>query len=314
MNEPLLRLVDFSRAFGSVQALNGVSFDVEHRQFVALLGPNGAGKTTLIRALTGRVKLDRGHIFWKGRNVDGERWSELALGVVPQQIAVYPLLTATENLQTFGSLSGIRGRNLAMKIQWALQWTGLADRADDLVRDYSVGMQRRLNLACGLLHSPELVVLDEPTVGIDPQSRNRIWEMIAELRSQGTTLLLTTHQLDEAQRHCEHAVVMDYGRVIANGLIEDIVAHTVGTSRLANIHLASPNQLPLASYGFRVLDDSRVSYPLDAISTDLSAAISKLDQLGIAFDDIQIESPSLETAFFHLTGRVLRDDSNTSST
>ncbi len=308
MSSPLLRLIGLSRSFGEIKALNQVSFDVEPGEFIALLGRNGAGKTTLIRVLSGRVRLDQGEIFWKGRKVTAKKWSETALGIVPPQTALYSMLTAGENLRTFGSLYGLRGRNLSLKIQWALQWTGLSDRANDQVQDYSEGMLRRLNLACGLLHSPELAILDEPTVGIDPQSRNRIWEMIAELRSQGTTILMATHHLDEAQRYCRNAVVMDLGRVIASGLIEHIISKAIGTGRQATIHLRSPTELPLSSYGFCVLDDSRVSYPLETVATDLGVAISKLNKLGVDFGDIHVESPSLERAFFHLTGSGLHDD------
>lgn len=310
MSNQLLRVEEARRAFGDAQALDGISFSLGAGQSLALLGPNGAGKTTLIRAITGRVRLDQGEVHWKDQNVTGKRWSDASLGVVPQQIAIYMLMTARENLAAFGELAGVKGADLQDRVAWALDWTGLEDRADELARDYSIGMQRRLNIACGLLHQPELVILDEPTVGVDPQSRNRIWEMIAQLREQGTAMLLTTHLLDEAEQHCENVVILDHGKVIASGTLPEILASTVGNVRQAVFRFAEPIGEASIPDGFTQFSDCRASYPLQNMSSDLSAAVSRLENHGLEFQDISIETPSLESAFFYLTGRALRDDPN----
>ncbi|NJL27997.1 MAG: ABC transporter ATP-binding protein [Thermoanaerobaculia bacterium] len=173
---PVLEVTDAARRYGEVAALCGVDLQLERGEWLGLLGPNGAGKTTLVRAIAGRVRLDRGEIALFGQR----------LGVVPQEIALYPALTARENLVTFGSLHGLGRRELTLRIAWALAWTGLAERADEPVRGFSGGMKRRLNIAASVLHRPDVLLLDEPTVGVDPQSRERIWQMLAELRRGGT--------------------------------------------------------------------------------------------------------------------------------
>jgi ABC-type Na+ transport system ATPase subunit NatA len=173
-----------------------VSLSLGEGELLGLLGPNGAGKTTLIRAIAGRVRLDGGTISLYGHTLEPER-PRPDLGVVPQENALYPLLTARENLETFGQLNGLDGKRLRERVAWALEWSGLAERARSPVRTFSGGMKRRLNLACGVLHEPKLVLLDEPTVGVDPQSRESIYDMLGALRARGTSLLLTTHYLEE---------------------------------------------------------------------------------------------------------------------
>src|SRR5262245_29635919 len=188
----LLTVIDARKSFGSVAALQGVSLDLEPGELLGLLGPNGAGKTTLVRAIAGRVRLDSGALELLGRPlVPGRPRPEL--GVVPQEIAVYPSLTARENLEAFGRLQGLSGDKLAARVAWALAWTGLAGREREAVKVFSGGMRRRLNIACGALHEPRVLLLDEPTVGVDPQSRERIYEMLSALRPSGTSLLIPTH-------------------------------------------------------------------------------------------------------------------------
>jgi len=202
-----------------VKALDGVSLELREGELLGLLGPNGAGKTTLVRAIAGRVRLDAGTI-----TIDSG-----ALGVVPQEIALYPALTARENLEAFGELNGLRGPTLRERVGWALEWTALAERTKDPVRTFSGGMRRRLNIACGILHRPRVILLDEPTVGVDPQSRERIHDMLDALRADGHTLLLTTHQLDEAEARCSRIVIVDHGRVIADGEPAELI-RTIGGS------------------------------------------------------------------------------------
>src|SRR5581483_7078788 len=213
-----LRVTHAYKRFGPTQALNGAEVALERGQLLLLLEPNGAGKTTMIRAIAGRVRLDQGDIELLGKPVRGAgKQVRRVLGLVPQEIALYPLLTARENLEVFGQFHGLSGSDLAEQVKSALDWTGLADRANEPIRGFSGGMQRRLNIACGVLHRPEVVLLDEPTVGVDPQSRERIWEMLDRLKQSGTSLVLTTHQLDEAQTRGDRIIIIDHGKTIAAG-------------------------------------------------------------------------------------------------
>ena len=226
---------DARKTLGSGQALDGASFELRKGELLALLGPNGAGKTTLIRAIAGRVRLDGGEIrrLRSAGRRPARRRAEL--GIVPQEIALYPLLTARENLEAFGRLQGLSGAELAKQVDWALERTGLADRASEPVKQFSGGMRRRLNIACGILHRPRIVLLDEPTVGVDPQSRDRIYDMLGELAADGVSLLLTTHHLEEAEARCSRTVIIDHGRVIAAGTLAELVDQTVGRHRLVTL-------------------------------------------------------------------------------
>ena len=194
----MLTVDDAHKRYGAVQALAGASLELYQGELLALLGPNGAGKTTLIRAIAGRTPLDAGRIRVFDRRVEAGT-TPRELGIVPQELALYPLLTSRENLGAFGRLQGLGGAGLARQVDWALERTGLADRAKEPVKQFSGGMRRRLNIACGILHRPRIVLLDEPTVGVDPQSRDRIYDMLGELAADGVSLLLTTHHLEEAE-------------------------------------------------------------------------------------------------------------------
>src|SRR5712692_9767668 len=186
-----LRVTRAYKRFGTTQALNGAEVTLEKGQLLLLLGPNGAGKTTLIRSVAGRVRLDQGQIELLGQKLNAAAGNvRRLLGVVPQEVALYPLLTARENLEIFGTFHGLAGAARAEQVTSALTWTGLADRADEPVKGFSGGMKRRLNIACGVLHKPEVVLLDEPTVGVDPQSRERIYDMLTDLATGGVSLLL----------------------------------------------------------------------------------------------------------------------------
>ena len=208
-------------------ALAGVSFEIHERACLGLLGPNGAGKSTLIRSIVGRVRPDPGNIGYSVEPANSAA-ARAAMGWVPQELALYPLLTCRENLEAFGRYQGLRGKALREAIEWCLEWAALADRADTTVKTLSGGMRRRLNMAAGLIHRPRIVLLDEPTVGVDPQSRNRIFEMVEDLRDQGTTVIYTTHYMEEAERLCDRIAIMDHGRVIAEGTKEELVAQSFG--------------------------------------------------------------------------------------
>ena len=238
-----LRVRDVVKRFGSTLALDRARLELRPGERLALLGPNGAGKTTLVRCLCGRAAPDAGEIEMFGRPLPRTGGRE-KLGFVPQEIALYPDLTTRENLEAFGRFHGLRGAEVRNAVEWALAWTGLADRADDLTKTFSGGMRRRVNIACGVLHRPRVLLLDEPTVGVDPQSRERIFVMLEELRDQGTSILLTTHQLDEAEERCDRIVIIDHGRVIAEGTLSELIESTVGLNRRVTLKLTEPGPAP----------------------------------------------------------------------
>ena len=302
---PVLRVTDAARSFGATRALDGVSLELRAGELLALLGPNGAGKTTLIRAIAGRIRLERGAMELMGRSLGAVNGRE-SLGIVPQEIALYPLLTARENLEAFGTLQGVAKRDLTERVKWALDWTGLAERERDLVKVFSGGMKRRLNIACGVLHRPRVVLLDEPTVGVDPQSRERIYEMLGRLRADGTSLLLTTHQLEEAEVRCTRLVIVDHGRLIAEGTPAGIVHATLGAGREVLVTL---DRAPVAPIDGLVSDGdgARLRGALGDGDTALEALLQRIAAAGSRVVDLAIHRPSLQTVFLHLTGRELRE-------
>jgi ABC-2 type transport system ATP-binding protein len=295
---PILEIRAARRSFGATRALDGVDLDLRRGEWLALLGPTGAGKTTLIRAIAGRVRLDSGEVTILGERAGPAtpRSQDAAvrrrLGVVPQEIALYPLLTAGENLEMFGALYGLRGAERRDRVRWALEWTGLGDRSREPIKRFSGGMKRRLNIACGVLHRPEIVLLDEPTVGVDPQSRQRIWEMLGSLRSAGASLLLTTHQLDEAQQVADRIAILDHGRVVASGTFDDLLRATVGVRRQVRVMLA----------GGRIVRDS-----VESVAVELPPLLARVAADGGAIEDVSVDAPTLQSVFIHLTGRELRE-------
>ena len=297
------------KRYGSVQALDGASFELRAGELLALLGPNGAGKTTLIRAISGRVRLDGGEIRVFDQPVAAGRTPRV-LGIVPQELAVYSLLTARENLEGFGRLHGLAGAELSKQVDWALERTGLADRASEPVKQFSGGMRRRLNIACGILHHPRIVLLDEPTVGVDPQSRDRIYVTLAELAAEGVSLLLTTHHLEEAEARCSRTVIIDHGRVIASGTLPELVDQTVGRHRLVTLRLNAPlatEQISRLRVEIDPADVRQVRARMTDVATDLPHLLDGIRAAGGAVDDVEVRGPSLQAVFIHLTGRELRE-------
>lgn len=302
----VLAVRDAGKRFGSTQALNGATFTLRRGECLALLGPNGAGKTTLVRAVAGRARLDRGEIRLFGEQLH-TRAPGPALGLVPQEIALYPLLTARENLEIFATITGVAVSEQRDRVRWALDWTGLSERADEPIRQFSGGMSRRLNLACGVLHRPEVVLLDEPTVGVDPQSRQRIWDMLGTLRSEGASLLWTTHQLDEAEQLCDRIVILDGGRVIAQGTLAELVAQTVGPGQYLTILLEDEVPQVLQQHGFTREGHNRARHRLDKVAREVPELLAAVEQAGARVVDLRIETPTLQEVFLRLTGRELRE-------
>ncbi len=299
-----LRIRDVAKRFGTTTALDNAGFELRRGERLALLGPNGAGKTTLVRSICGLAVPDSGSIEMLGRPLppSGGRHE---LGFVPQEIALYPDLTARENLEAFGRFHGLTGGGLRQAVDWALEWTGLADRARDLTKTFSSGMKRRVNIACGVLHRPLVLLLDEPTVGVDPQSRDRIFLMLEELWRQGTSILLTTHQLEEAEQQCDRIVIIDHGRAIAEGTLAELIASTVGADRRVVFTLAEdcPDLI-----GFSISDDRRqLVAEVEDVSLELPGLLTRIREGGGRVSDLDVHPPSLHSVFIHLTGRELRE-------
>jgi ABC-2 type transport system ATP-binding protein len=301
----VLRVTQAFKRFGTTQALQGADVELQRGELLLLLGPNGAGKTTLIRAIAGRVRLDQGRIELLGQNLGGAAGkARRALGIVPQEIALYPLLTARENLEVFGTFHGLAGSKRDEQVKAALAWTGLEDRAREPIKGFSGGMKRRLNIACGVLHQPEMVLLDEPTVGVDPQSRERIWDMLEKLKQAGTSLVLTTHQLDEAQMRGDRIVIIDHGKTIANGTFGELVEQTVGTRRQITLTLDRP--LPLEGAGAEG-DGRMLRVSVTDVAMELPPLLERVRAAGGIVEDVGVQSPTLQNVFLHLTGRELRE-------
>jgi ABC-2 type transport system ATP-binding protein len=301
---PALRVRDLGKRFGRVTALDHADLELRGGERLALLGPNGAGKTTLVRCISGVAVPDSGHIemFEERLPRAGGRQK---LGFVPQEVAVYPDLTTRENLEVFGRFHGLYARALDEAVDWALEWTGLSDRAGQLTKTFSGGMKRRVNIACGVLHRPLVLLLDEPTVGVDPQSRERIFAMLEELRNRGTSILLTTHQLEEAAERCDRIVIIDHGRVIAEGTLPELIRSTVGVNRRVTFKLNGRG--PMLE-GFQVNGERReLVAEVGDVALELPKLLARIQEAGGQIGDIEIQSPSLHSVFIHLTGRELRE-------
>jgi ABC-2 type transport system ATP-binding protein len=305
MSTPVLRIEDARKSFGATAALRGLSFELHAGEMLALLGPNGAGKTTLIRALAGRVRLDGGAMRLFDRELVAGS-PRPGLGVVPQEIALYPLLTARENLEVFGSLHGVAKSALRERVDWALGWTGLAERSKEPVQRFSGGMKRRLNLACGILHEPRVVLLDEPTVGVDPQSREKIYEMLEVLRRRGASLLVTTHYLEEAEARCERIVVIDHGVAVAAGTLPELVERAGLAGR--RVRLTLDRAAATAPAGFALENGGGVIVAtIGDVATELPALLETVRAARLGVRDLEVRAASLQSVFLELTGKELRE-------
>lgn len=306
MTKPLIA-ESVARRFGDNLALQSASLELRPSELLALLGPNGAGKTTFIRSIAGRLKTDSGSISVQGvaQRAGGNPEVSRHLGVIPQEIALYDTLTAIENLSLFGKIYGVADDQLQDRCDWALGWTGLSDRSKEPVKNFSGGMKRRLNIACGVLHNPSVILLDEPTVGVDPQSRERIWEMLQQLRQDGASILLTTHQLDEAQQVADRIVIIDHGRTIAEGTFEELLAATIGTQR--QVVLTIDGKMTSVPDGLDDLGDGTIGIKINDVVADLAEALQRIKLSGLQVSDVSIQSPNLQAVFLHFTGKDLRE-------
>jgi ABC-2 type transport system ATP-binding protein len=309
----LLEVEHLRKSFGRLVAVDDVSFRVEAGEIFGLLGPNGAGKSTTMMMLAGLIEPDAGTVRIDGQTLDRANRGPLrTLGVAPQDLARYPDLTARENLRVFGRLYGLRGDLLDERIETVLERTGLAARADDLAGEYSGGMKRRLNFGIALLHRPRLLILDEPTVGVDPQSRNAILESVEALSDEGMAVLYTTHYMEEAERLCDRVGIMDSGQVIAEGTPNQLKA-SIGEHERVRIeftgHVRSAVEQIRGTEGISdvAIDEEAVVVLADEASRHLPSIINHLAADGVQVGSIDVSRPDLEAVFLHLTGKALRE-------
>lgn len=304
-----LEAVNVSKSFGERRALDGATVEVRPGEILGLLGPNGAGKTTLVRAVAGRVAPDAGQLRVFGLSPRSDAARPLR-GWVPQETALYPLLSPRENLWTFGRYQGLEGEALDEAITRSLDWIGLSERANDRTDRLSGGMKRRLNIAAGTIHRPRLLLLDEPTVGVDPQSRERIYAMIGELRAEGVSLLYTTHYMEEAERLCDRIAIIDHGRIVAADTKDQLVRDTLGTRQALVIEAETPLSDRLAAAltaSGAVVEGARVLASVDDPPRQIREMLDVFHREGVAIRDLSLTSVTLEQVFLHLTGRELRE-------
>ena len=301
------------KSFGDLQAVQDASFNAEAGEVLSLLGPNGAGKSTTISMLSGLLTPTGGDACIMGHSIIREpEAAKSSLGVVPQDIALYPDLSARENLVFWGKMYGLRGATLKSRVDEVLEIIGLTDRQKDFVDKFSGGMKRRVNIGAALLHKPAVIIMDEPTVGIDPQSRRHILDNVKELNQKGMTVLYTTHYMEEAAELSDHIAIMDKGIVIAYGTHDELIK-MVGEETRIDVTLNTEGEKVLAAWrateGVAKIDslDGRVTALVDDSNRVLPRLFDAASKVNVRIMSVDIQEPNLETVFLHLTGRALRD-------
>jgi len=308
----MLSIQNLTKSFSGLVAVDRVSFEIRKGEIFGFLGPNGAGKTTTINMICGLLNPDAGTIRLDGADVmTAGPAIRNKLGVVPQEVALYEELNAVENLTFWGGLYGLRGAELKKRIHDLLDASGLADRAKDAVKNYSGGMKRRLNMAAGMIHRPKLLLLDEPTVGIDPQARQHMLDLVRAFSRQGTTILYTTHYLDEAELLCDRLAIIDHGRILASGTQEEI-KRIVGENRLLMVtgrfsrSSAEKMTQKIRQLSIVSISENNAVYSLP-VQLGTGKFLEALVSGGFKIDNLGVKEPSLDSAFIKLTGRELRD-------
>ncbi len=311
----ILEVSDLVKSYGDFQAVKGVSFSIEEGEIFSLLGPNGAGKTTTISMLSTLYTPTSGDATISGHSITKDPMGvRNVIGVVPQDLALYEDLTAKENLIFWGQMYGLSGKPLASRVDEVLEQIGLTDKAKDRVKTYSGGMKRRVNIGVGLLHKPRLLFMDEPTVGIDPQSRRAILDTVKDLNKQGMTLLYTTHYMEEAEELSNRVGIIDHGELIAIGTQKELTKQ-VGETETLILHISENDEPEALAKKFReikeVLEANVINNEISVITPSakdvLASVVTKANERGIKIHSIDICEPNLEAVFLHLTGRALRD-------
>ena len=309
----VLDVKGLTKSFGDRVAVDDVSFAIDAGETYGLLGPNGAGKTTLISMVAGTMTSDRGGVVVAGLPMDTRALdAKQAIGLVPQELAVYPDLSGRENLRFFGRLYGLGRAELGRRVDEVLDIIELIDRADDRADEYSGGMKRRLNIGIGLLHRPRLLILDEPTVGVDPQSRNAILTSVERLGAEGMAVLYTTHYMEEAERLCDRVGIIDLGRIIAEGTRRELVA-SIGVADRVHLEAsgalesAAAHTAELSAVETAVASDGSIDLIVNGASDLLPDIIQSAAAAGAAVTHVDVAEPDLETVFLQLTGKALRE-------
>ncbi|MDE5417343.1 ABC transporter ATP-binding protein [Labilibaculum sp. DW002] len=303
---------NLSKSYNDVKALSNVSLSIKEGELYGLLGPNGAGKTTTISILSSLLKPDGGEVLYQDKSLyKNTSECKKIIGVVPQEIALYEDLTAIENLKFWGTLYGIKGKQLQSKTDELLEFLGLADRKNHKIKTYSGGMKRRINIAAALLHDPKIVFMDEPTVGIDPQSRNLIFEVIEELHSRGLTMIYTTHYMEEAERLCDRIGIIDEGRIITEGSLDELKKASSVKEEI-QVKFTNPQKTDLVSMnnhfnGQLSIQDNQMILSTSKTNTDLPELIQLCTNANLQLEKLDVRSLSLESIFLELTGKSLRD-------
>jgi ABC-2 type transport system ATP-binding protein len=313
VSELVLECRNLHKRFGATVAVDGVSLQVSAGETYGLLGPNGAGKTTTISMICGLLEADAGEVLVAGQRLTTRSVeAKAAIGYVPQELAIYPDLTARENLRFFARLYGMAPDRSRARVGEVLDVIGLTDRADDQAKTYSGGMQRRLNIGIGLLHRPRLLILDEPTVGVDPQSRNAILESVEHLSSAGMAVLYTTHYMEEAERLCDRIGIVDLGEVKAEGTRAELVALVGEHDRVVieasgGLERAVAAIAALPGVAAASAADGSLALIVDDARTLLPELLRAAADAGAAVSGVDVDQPDLEAVFLHLTGKALRD-------
>jgi ABC-2 type transport system ATP-binding protein len=313
MQENILKVNGLMKSYSDLQVVKGISFDIKRGEVFGLLGPNGAGKTTTISIITGLIQADKGEINVGGVSmVNQPDMVKRKLGLVPQELALYPTLSAKDNLIFFGSIYGLRGKQLRERIDTVLEIVKLKDRAKDAIQTYSGGMKRRINIAAGLLHEPEILFLDEPTVGVDPQSRNAIFESLESLKEKGLTILYTTHYMEEAQRLCDRVAIIDQGEIIALDTPRHLVDQLGGGMIRLGLNNGHLDTVSRRGKTIPSIKDIRMQGNALLVET-IHAQDALMGLLGITnhldakVTSLEVLEPNLETVFLQLTGKSLRE-------
>jgi ABC-2 type transport system ATP-binding protein len=312
MNSPTLKVKGLEKAFGAIRAVDNVEFEIRPGEIYGLLGPNGAGKTTTISMISGLLRPDAGSVVIDGSEFWSDpRRAQRIMGVVQQDIALYQDLTGAENLKFWGRLAGLSAREALVRTKELLAALTLADRAHEAVKNYSGGMKRRINLGCALMHRPRLLLLDEPTVGIDPQARANILEFIRELTGQGTAILYTTHYLEEAELICGRIGIIDKGKILAEGTLSEL-QQLLGGDQLfvleGDLKSVHPGEWPGFSERFRIIQQTENTLVVSSkAAKHPSESLRELLEFPVRVENVTLKRPNLNDVFLQLTGRTLRE-------